>query len=104
MYDFKPFQWECEKTISASNLRYRIRLEDHVPTDASGSPEATMFTFSYLQKEGGQNRPVLFAYNGGPGAGDGRLQSIIAAVDKMESSRGNVPGLGRVQNRCERSE
>ena len=42
--------------------------------------------------------------NGGPGAGDGRLQSIIAAVDKMESSRGNVPGLGRVQNRCERSE
>ena len=42
--------------------------------------------------------------NGGPGAGNGRLQSIIAAVDKMESSRGNVPGLGRVQNRCERSE
>ena len=56
MYDFKPFQWECEKTISASNLRYRIRLEDHVLTDASGSPEATMFTFSYLQKKGGQNR------------------------------------------------
>lgn len=68
MYDFKPFQWECEKTMSASNLRYRIRLEDHVLTDASGSPEATMFTFSYLQKKGGQDRPVLFAYNGGPGA------------------------------------
>ena len=68
MYDFKPFQWECEKAMSASNLRYRIRLEDHVLTDASGSPEATMFTFSYLQKKGGQDRPVLFAYNGGPGA------------------------------------
>ena len=52
MYDFKPFQWECEKTISASNLRYRIRLEDHVLTDASGSPEATMFTFFISAKEG----------------------------------------------------
>ena len=36
---------------------------------------------------------------GGPGAGPDRLDSIQAAVEKMESCRGTVPGMGRLQGR-----
>ena len=39
---------------------------------------------------------------GGPGAGEGRLESIEAEIDIVNSHRGLVRGLGRLQDRCDR--
>ena len=67
MSEFSPYRWEAEK-IAPSGLRYRVRLADHVLTGPDGKAEATMFSWSYLGQGGGSRRPVVFAYNGGPGA------------------------------------
>ena len=67
MSEFIPYRWEAEK-IAPSGLRYRVRLADHVLTGTDGKAEATMFSWSYLAQGGGSRRPVVFAYNGGPGA------------------------------------
>lgn len=49
-------------------MRYRVPLADHVLAGPDGKAEATMFSWSYLGQGGGSRRPVVFAYNGGPGA------------------------------------
>lgn len=67
MSEFSPYRWEAEK-IAPSGLRYRVRLADHVLAGPDGKAEATMFSWSYLGQGGGSRRPVVFAYNGGPGA------------------------------------
>lgn len=67
MSEFSPYRWEAEK-IAPSGVRYRVRLADHVLAGPDGKAEATMFSWSYLGQGGGSRRPVVFAYNGGPGA------------------------------------
>lgn len=68
---FEPFEWAADKVMPGSGLKYRVVLKDYILTGADGTPEASMFGFSYLAGEGGADRPVAFAYNGGPGAASG---------------------------------
>lgn len=70
MCEFKPYRWEAEKTAT-NGQKYRVCLADHVLKDKEGHPEATMFSYSYLAENNAEpatDRPVVFAYNGGPGA------------------------------------
>ena len=67
MSGFKPFAWEGIK-VHSSGLRYNVRLEDYVLRGESGGEEAVMFTWSYTMEKGDPSRPVIFAYNGGPGS------------------------------------
>lgn len=73
MEEFRPFCWEKEKKMAGSGLSYRVRLQDYVLTGEDGAPEASMFSYSYLRDPAGAARPVMFCYNGGPGAASGWL-------------------------------
>ena len=65
---FEKYGWEEEKIISKTGLRYLVRLQDYVLKNSQGKEEAVMFSFSYLRIPQDSRRPVMFAYNGGPGA------------------------------------
>lgn len=67
MKEYIPYIWEVEK-VTGRGLRYQVRLAEHVLRDENGVPEATMFSYSYTAAEAESDRPVVFAYNGGPGA------------------------------------
>ena len=67
MSGFVPFAWEDVKT-TPSGLRYTVKLQDYILRGESGADEATMFTYSYTLDGADSSRPVLFAYNGGPGS------------------------------------
>lgn len=49
-------------------MEYSVRLEDFMINGDNGIPEASMFSYSYVKTPEDKNRPVAFAYNGGPGA------------------------------------
>ena len=67
MSHFTPFDWEARKSNS-TGLKYTVRLHDYVICGDSGAEEATMFTWSYTSANDNMARPVMFAYNGGPGS------------------------------------
>lgn len=70
MCEFKPYRWEAEK-MTSNGQKYIVQLADHVLRNEEGLPEATMFSYAYLEEneaERAADRPVVFAYNGGPGA------------------------------------
>lgn len=67
MKEYTPYVWEAEK-VTGAGLRYRVCLREHMLRNEYGVPEATMFSYSYTAAEQTADRPVVFAYNGGPGA------------------------------------
>ena len=73
MAGFTPFKWEAEKRLPGADTRYLLRLADFVLSGSDGRAEASMFSYSYLRLPRDASRPVLFAYNGGPGAASGLL-------------------------------
>lgn len=99
MNDFAPYYWEGQKQ-TPQGWHYRIRLAEHplYPSDeavdegSSEMPEATMFSYSYLGMGGaseGTNgeddtRPVIFAYNGGPGAASAWLHMGLLGPTLVE--------------------
>lgn len=66
MNAFTPFHWQADKRHLPSGQPYTVTLADYVLRGESGEEEATVFSFAYTQD--GADRPVLFAYNGGPGS------------------------------------
>lgn len=95
MNDFEPYYWEGQKQ-TPQGIRYRICLAEHVlyaepredvPCEPKDAGEATMFSYSYtlMQDKETKDRPVIFAYNGGPGAASswlhmGLLGPVLADV------------------------
>jgi len=67
MSKFIPFYWEAEKTTAAGD-KYLVRLSDFVMKDERGEAEAAMFSYTYMGLPAKKEKPVVFAYNGGPGA------------------------------------
>ena len=55
----------CE--INGKKIEYDTVCED-VVFESEHTPVASMFSYSYIAKNEGENRPVLFVFNGGPGA------------------------------------
>ncbi len=70
--DFKPQRFESNGTITlqGKEIPYRTVSEDNVFYDEDGKPMASIFSYSYFRTdvEDTANRPVIFAYNGGPGS------------------------------------
>lgn len=56
--------------VKQETISYSAIAEDFLLTDLYGNPETTTSTVSYLRSDNGagENRPVVFAYNGGPTA------------------------------------
>ncbi len=59
-------------TIEGTEIPYQVISEDNVLTDEEGAPKGSVFTYSYFRtdvtEEEAKVRPVLFAFNGGPGS------------------------------------
>lgn len=65
---YTPFYWEKETRIPDTDITYKVCLKDYPLTDETGETDAVMFTYSYIRQPQDAARPVIFAYNGGPGA------------------------------------
>lgn len=69
---FKPARFESdhEMVLNGKTIPYHTVSEDNVFYNNEGKPIASIFSFSYFRSdvEDTRNRPVIFAYNGGPGS------------------------------------
>ncbi len=68
--DPRVFETRHEGSFNGEHVGYRcIAGEIHLP-DAKGDPRASIFAFSYIAEDAGppERRPIVFAFNGGPGS------------------------------------
>ena len=66
----RVFETRHEGILGGRHVAYScIAGEMHLP-DAKGEARCSLFSFSYLAQEAGppEGRPVVFAFNGGPGS------------------------------------
>jgi len=90
------FESAHEGTFGGTRLRYQALVEEHLLTDAAGQRTASVYTLAYLRSDAGASgakRPVVFAFNGGPGSSSiwlhmGLLGPVRA--DAGEPSKPNV--------------
>lgn len=65
-------KFESDHTISLNGreISYHTVCEDNFFYDQEGKPVATIYSYAYFRSdvEGDSARPVMFAYNGGPGS------------------------------------
>lgn len=92
------FETSHELPLPTGELRYRAVAEATVLRDAKGEAEAEFFCFSYLGDDGRppEQRPVTFAYNGGPGSSSiwlhmGLLGPRLAQVPSDGQNAGAPP-------------
>jgi len=66
----RRFESEHRGTFNGVKLRYRAVVAEHFITDPAGRRTASIFTTSYIRTDapGAAARPVIFAFNGGPGS------------------------------------
>ena len=64
------FVTEHKGRFNGVKLNYKAIAGETYLRDIKGEPKASIFTFSYLQSDpkDGENRPVVFIWNGGPGS------------------------------------
>ena len=69
---FQPARFESDGviTLCGKQIPYHTVSEDNVFYDKSGKPLASIFSYSYFRSdvENTADRPVIFAFNGGPGS------------------------------------
>jgi carboxypeptidase C (cathepsin A) len=66
----RRFQSEHRGTFGGTAMRYRAILAEHFITNPAGRRTASIFTTSYIRTDSPKAavRPVIFAFNGGPGS------------------------------------
>jgi carboxypeptidase C (cathepsin A) len=66
----RRFESEHRGTFGGTAIRYRAIVAEHFITDPAGHRTASVFTTSYIRTDAreGSPRPVIFAFNGGPGS------------------------------------
>lgn len=71
MFEKKKYIKKGTVTVCGSSIPYEGITENFPICDAAGNADASMFTFSYIRSDitEAAGRPVLFAWNGGPGCG-----------------------------------
>ena len=63
--------------VDGAEVPYDTEVAENIVTDAAGHPGAAVVTIAYLRSDvsDASHRPVLFAFNGGPGASSSPLHS-----------------------------
>jgi carboxypeptidase C (cathepsin A) len=92
------FLTQHDGNFGGTRLRYSAALEEFLLRDAAGTPAASVFVTSYIRtdaKQGGA-RPVIFAFNGGPGSASiwlhlGLLGPRRVDYDDAASARTTAP-------------
>jgi carboxypeptidase C (cathepsin A) len=69
---------EHTATIADNEVAYTAKAGSLPLTDGKGEVTAKVFYVSYTRKDGGENRPITFVFNGGPGAASAFLH--LAAI------------------------
>ncbi|WP_177204186.1 S10 family serine carboxypeptidase-like protein [Sphingobium sp. AP50] len=77
MADIGPRKFEARRqgTFGGKSIRYRAGLQEMLVKDRKGKPATSMFvhTFTVKGKASQSPRPVIFIFNGGPGAASNTL-------------------------------
>lgn len=72
--------------------------ENFLLCGADGAPEAEIYTHSYLLRGGAPDRPVLFAWNGGPGCSSVFVHMGFLAPERVRTGDGpDMPQWGPYQ-------
>ena len=70
--NFKPERFLSQGSIeiNGKEVPYQTVCEDNVFYNNAGKPIASIFSYSYIRTDvkDRKNRPVIFGFNGGPGA------------------------------------
>lgn len=85
----KKYFAEGSCIIGEKEITYKAITEEFVFFDKGNNPEATAYTFSYERTNDTTNkiRPILFAYNGGPGAASTLVHIGIMAPYRVKMDR-----------------
>jgi carboxypeptidase C (cathepsin A) len=62
------FVSEHQGSFNGRRLRYRARAGETYIQNTQGEPTAAIFSFDYIALDAGDDRPVTFIWNGGPGS------------------------------------
>lgn len=96
----KEYIVERQMQVNGTNISYRSVSQDWLLTDAAGNEEVSFFTYSYIRTDtADKKRPVLFAFNGGPGASCSQLHLGILGPTRIdfpepqEQRPGKIPEL-----------
>lgn len=85
---FTPSRFNGEGTITLRGVKvpYRTVSEDNVFYDNDGKPIASIFSYSYFRSdvEDTKSRPVLFAFNGGPGTSSMMLHVGLLGTKRIK--------------------
>lgn len=87
---FEPacFTTEGTVTIKGQEIPYKTVSEDNVLLSEAGTPAGSVFTYSYFRtdvtEEEAKKRPVVFAFNGGPGSSAIWLHWGLLSPKKIE--------------------
>lgn len=103
MNTFPTFRFEKKSTHTLSGISFRTVIEDHVFCDDAGQPEASIYSYSYIAQPEYPDRPVMFCYNGGPGASSswvhmGLLGPKQVTFPNHPGKVGNTAQYGENQN------
>lgn len=75
--------------VNGEEIPYRATSENFPVRDAAGNVDASMFTFSYERTDvETTGRPVLFAWNGGPGCGSLFVHVGLLSPKKVRMGEG----------------
>ena len=90
-----------EGTFNGQKLRYTATVSDVLLRDAAGAPAALATTIAYVRDDvpDPARRPVMFAFNGGPGASSSPLHmSALGPVIRTAAAAGDRNGGGYRDN------
>lgn len=87
----EPVTRDGSVTIDGKKIDYQVTTAKLVLEKDDGSPRASIFHVSYLKKNAGDvsKRPVLFAFNGGPGS-----SAVWLHLGTLGPRRVDLPGDG----------
>ena len=90
-----------EGTFNGQKLRYTATVAETILKGADGAPAATAITIAYVRDgvRDRSRRPVVFCFNGGPGASSSPLHmSALGPMIRERSKMGDRSGGGWVPN------
>lgn len=57
-----------EGRFGGERIKYRVEAGETFLRNDEGEPTASIFAYAYIREDAGENRPVTFVFNGGPGS------------------------------------
>lgn len=88
-------------TLNGTRVRYTATVAEHLVRDASGAPLATASTIAYVRDgvKDRSGRPVVFLFNGGPGASSSPLHmKALGPMVREAAAPGDRDGGGWTNN------